>query len=519
MSSNDVALTEGLHYILQRRSFDGRTPLHFATEAVSRIEWLLTQDIDVNAVDESGKTALMTAAREESDEVVGLLLSHKADPKLRDNSGKTALHHAAKVGSDTVAQMLLKKDISLLKCTDEKQRSALHIAIQRKKLDFVRMLLLQPQPHIDIDLQDKDGNSPLLLAVSASSQMEVSAGSQMKGIVRLLIELGSDTELRNKVGETALLVAVKDGHDDLWKLLLDMPNGSNINAGGGAYPTALHVAAGEGEMDTVEQLLNRRADVNAEGGLFHTALQAAAADGYDDIVEYLLEKGADPSLTGGVFGNALSAAVYSGVFHLVPKLNDKGAAINTQDSQGRTALHLAAWRGSWDMIERLASKGGDLKVKDHQGRTLLHHAAIGGNFELVARLLEDEDAQRFHVEDRDGWTPLHWACRSEANAEVVGLLKHGTGFRQRTRDDWTPENISIFHDARELLLIMRLANEESNQIQTTQDLMASDEASLASARDWTTGSVHWRHECDGCLQKVSRDPFHHFLIFGANVLT
>ena len=496
--------------VIKRRSNKGSTPLHFATDKAS-IEWLLTQGIDVNTVDGSGKTALMTAVQSGSDKVVGLLLSHKADPKLRDNSGKTALHHAAKEGSVPVAQRLLEEEISLLKYTDNKQRSALHIAIQEKRLDFARVLLLQQRPHIDIDLQDKDGNTPLLLAVSA--------GTQMQDFVQLLIEAGADTELRNKVSQTALVVAVGDGNESLWKLLLDMPNGSKINAGGGVYPTALHVAAKEGDKDTVEQLVNRGANINAEGGLYHTALQAAAADGYDNIVEYLLEKGADASLTRGVFGNALSAAVYSGTFDIVSKLNDRGAAINIQDAQGRTALHLAAWRGSWTMIERLKNKGGDLNVRDHQGRTLLHHAAMGRNPELVARLLKDRDTQHFNVEDMDGWTPLHWACRSEANAEVVGLLKYGTDFRQRTRDGWTPENIGIFHDAKQLLPIMNPALEESNQTQPTENLTASE--ALAPARNWTTGSIHWKYECDGCLQKVSWShlEFHSFIFRKQIVLT
>ena len=229
--------------VIKRRSNNGSTPLHFATNKAS-IEWLLTQGIDVNAVDGSGKTALMTAVQSGSDKVVGLLLSHKADPKLRDNSGKTALHHAAKEGSVPVAQRLLNEEISLLKYTDNEQRSALHTAIQEKQMDIARMLLLQQQPHVDINLQDKDGNSPLLLAVSA--------GSKMQDFVQLLMEAGPDAELRNKVGQTALLVAVGDGNENLWKMLLDMPNGSNINAGGGVYPTALHVAAKEGDKDTVE---------------------------------------------------------------------------------------------------------------------------------------------------------------------------------------------------------------------------------------------------------------------------
>ena len=479
--------------VIRQSGNSGGTPLHFVKDRTESTEWLLAHEVEVDAKDEFGQTPLMTAAQLGSGDVVGLLLSHHAAPQVRDNSGKTALYFAAEVGSVSVAQRLLEKDVSIINYLDGKQRSALHIAIQREHFDCARILLLQ-QPHIDIDLQDQNGNTPLLLAVSA--------GHRMQGFVQLLIRAGPDTELRNKVGQNALSTAVRDGKGNLWKLLLDMPNGCKINAGGGVYPTALHVAAEEGEMHTVEQLVNRGANVNAKGGLFHTALQAAAADGFDDIVEYLLEEGADASLTGGLFGNALSAAVYSGTFDIVPKLNDRGAAIDIKDGQGRTALHLAAWRGSWDMIVWLKNKGSDLNVKDHQGRTILHHAAMGGNPDVVRRFLNNKDTRHLNVEDVDGWTPLHWACRSEANTEVVLLLKHGTDFRQPTHDQWTPENISIFHDAEGLLPIMRPTLADTNQSHTT-DGQGANRAS-AQAKKWNTGLDHWGDQCDGCGQKVSQ---------------
>ena len=217
--------------VIRRSSNIGRTPLHLAHNEPGATEWLLAHDVEVDAKDESGQTSLMTAAQAGCGEVVGLLLSHHAGPQLCDIFGKTALHYAAEEGSVSVAQRPLEKDVSIINYLDGKQRSALHIAIPREKLGFAGTLLLR-QPHIDINLQDQDGNTPLLLAISA--------GSGMQGFVQLIIEAGPDTELRNKVGQTALLVAVGDGNDHLWKSLLDMPNGSKINAGGGVYPIALH---------------------------------------------------------------------------------------------------------------------------------------------------------------------------------------------------------------------------------------------------------------------------------------
>lgn len=141
-------------------------------------------------------------------------------------------------------------------------------------------MLLTRQPNININLQDGDGNTPLLLAVK---RMDVVTE-------QLLVESDADTEVGNKVGQMGLLIVVSIGNENLWRMLLDWPDGSNINDGGGFYLTALHNAANQGEMKTVEQLANRGANVNARDGQYHTTLQAAAAavGGFDDVVEYLL---------------------------------------------------------------------------------------------------------------------------------------------------------------------------------------------------------------------------------------
>ena len=66
-------------------------------------------------------------------------------------------------------------------------------------------MLLMWQPSININLQDGDGYTPLLLAVK---KMDVITA-------QLLVESGADTEVRNKVAQTALLIAVSNGNENL----------------------------------------------------------------------------------------------------------------------------------------------------------------------------------------------------------------------------------------------------------------------------------------------------------------
>lgn len=81
--------------------------------------------------------------------------------------------------------------------------------------------------------------------------------------------------------------------------------GSNINAPGGDYDTALQAASFCDCKEIVQLLIANGADVNDQGGQYNTALQAAAYQGHEEIVELLFEKGADVNAQGGRYNSAL----------------------------------------------------------------------------------------------------------------------------------------------------------------------------------------------------------------------
>ena len=66
-----------------------------AGAATSVIDLLLGRGAHIDAVDDRGRTALMTAAELGHAEVIGMLVGRGADRTVRDKSGKTALDLAA----------------------------------------------------------------------------------------------------------------------------------------------------------------------------------------------------------------------------------------------------------------------------------------------------------------------------------------------------------------------------------------------------------------------------------------
>ena len=282
---------------LERRTRDGRSPLHFASASKDSALWLLEREANINAMTDEGLTTLMMAARDGIDNVVTLLLSCGADLRQVDKSKRTAAHWAAKEGRFGTVQKLLAHDDTIINHQDDWGQSLLHIAV-KSSLEAVDLLLKlkvgEQQSHNDTKLQDEEGNTPLLLAVIAENGL----------IVQRLLEFGVDAKVWNKCGDTALLKAVKHEKEDIWKLLLNAGTGVDVNDGGDFDATALHSLAWDGKLEKMKKLVKgHKADVNARGGMFETPLQAASAGGFDKIVKYLLDEGADPCLTGGIFGH------------------------------------------------------------------------------------------------------------------------------------------------------------------------------------------------------------------------
>ncbi|KAF8523571.1 hypothetical protein JB92DRAFT_2785034, partial [Gautieria morchelliformis] len=122
-----------------------------------------------------------------------------------------------------------------------------------------------------------------------------------------LLQKGSDVNAPGGHYGSALQVGVAHGHDTIVRLLLE--EGADVNAQGGYYGGALQAAAAGGHDMIVRLLLEEGADVNAQGAYYGSALQAAASEGDDTIVWLLIEKGADVSAQGGYYGSALHAAV------------------------------------------------------------------------------------------------------------------------------------------------------------------------------------------------------------------
>ena len=282
--------------------------------------------------------------------------------------------------------------------------------IERKHCFLAQLMI-----HSHIDLREEDSQDLLDSAVNAGEGW--------------LIEMISNSRRASMVGfGRALPIAANNGDMELVKQLISLK--ADVNAPSRDYGrTALQAAAKQGHMEVVEKLLAKGANINAPPGnnYGHTALQAAAEQGHMEIVEKLLAKGANINAPpGNNYGHtALQAAAEQGHMEVVEKLLAKGADINAPGSEprGRTALQAAAKQGHMEIVEKLLAKGANINAPpgNNYGHTALQAAAEQGHMEIVEKLLAKGANINAPPGNNYGHTALQ-AAAEQGHMEVVEKL-------------------------------------------------------------------------------------------------
>jgi ankyrin repeat protein len=140
----------------------------------------------------------------------------------------------------------------------------------------------------------------------------------------------------------------------------------------------LGLAACDGDIKKVQNLLNSGANVNATGVEGSSVLTGAeACKRHDDptrvqLVELLIAKGAEVSHQDRSGATALMYAARNGDTQAVNALLRSRARVNLADNDGETALMKAAASScDEDTVRALLNAGADLNARDHKGRNAL----------------------------------------------------------------------------------------------------------------------------------------------------
>ncbi|TXI19622.1 MAG: ankyrin repeat domain-containing protein [Nitrosomonas sp.] len=163
-------------------------------------------------------------------------------------------------------------------------------AVEKGNLTDVTKLL---KKGANPDTPSREGYTPLMIAAQTMNLK----------LAGLLIDAGADLRIRNKYGETAIMLASYHGQKDMVRLFY--MKGAEINHRGW---NPLLYAASNGHSDTIQLLLTVDADINSISNNGTTPLMMAVRGNHLDAVSLLLAKGADPTIKNEQGDNALSWA-------------------------------------------------------------------------------------------------------------------------------------------------------------------------------------------------------------------
>ncbi|KAK2803056.1 hypothetical protein FQN50_007137 [Emmonsiellopsis sp. PD_5] len=229
----------------------------------------------------------------------------------------------------------------------------LHRLCYREYKEWMRSLVSRCA---DISPKNHKGASPLHLAIRNSAEttaeMLITAGA-------LYYEPADFTD-----GPTALHLAASIGLLETMKLLIK--RGANVSEADKGLEQPIHRAALRGNLDCIQLLLDNGADISAEAA-FGTPLNAAIYSG-PAAVEMLIRNGADILKRSPPTITPLEDAVDSSDPEVVKLLLDAGALCDATVSLGPKypPFHRAAWGGRGCQIYNLRRYAGEVAASRHR---------------------------------------------------------------------------------------------------------------------------------------------------------
>lgn len=473
--------------------------------------------VSVNVVNNKKDTPVLWASRGNHIETVRYLIKNGADLHLENDKGSTPLYWAVRYGFKSLVRVLIQEGrVNLnqerklgflypivlasalgydeivktliesgaeVNAVISNSLTSLHVAAAEGHYKVVQVLI--DVAKIPVDINDANGNSPLLLA-SKSAKVKT---------MRVLIEREADIEWKNKFGLGIWDYTLNNQSEDFLKAVLKMykrvmkkeskestdethsvvfPRGKSplhIAALSGSVDklqcllkqgvdpktrdlngnTFFHLAARDDKVDVLQEFLSEVSvnDVNDEGD---TALHIACKYGQLASVDILLSKfkldsknkqGMTP-LHEAVFSDAAKAELVRKLVEYIIKAST-WSLVDAVENAGNTALHLASKKGRPEIIAELSCL--NPKIMNHEGDSPFHLAAksgIASNFEaMLSTFNKPEIGIDINQRNRFGDSCLHICSRLGDFSAVATLIDCGADLSMKNEDGNTVIHVLV----------------------------------------------------------------------------
>lgn len=194
----------------------------------------------------------------------------------------------------------------------------------------------------------------LRLASGLDQQLVRAAGRGEVGALRQLIQDGAQVNAVDEWGNTALLLAAREGDLETARVLLRA--GADVDGRAGPL-TPLGQAALRGHIHLVRLLLRAGAGVDATGLNEQTPLMNAVKLNRIEVASVLLKAGANTQVTDRLGAGLLVVAINENMPRMLDMLLDHGLDPDQPDADGLTPLYWAMQLQRDDLAQRLVKAG------------------------------------------------------------------------------------------------------------------------------------------------------------------
>jgi ankyrin repeat protein len=150
--------------------------------------------------------------------------------------------------------------------------------------------------------------------------------------------------------------------------------GIRLGGRGADGDTPLIVAIEEGHQDIADYLISNGASINETNQRGETPVMTAAAFGEEEILRGMIAARGDVNMRDSGGRTPVMAAAFMGQTATVAALVTAGASLNLQDFDGNTALTYAAMEGQTEIVQLLLRGGAIPEMRNKKGKRAIDEA-------------------------------------------------------------------------------------------------------------------------------------------------